>query len=190
MNDSQERILELVQEIEAKRQEILDLTLARPPMTVTDYEFLDGAGNPVKLSDLFGDKDEMILYHNMGPKCHYCMLWADGMNGFTPHFEDRAAFVVTMPTPPAEMTAYAESRGWKFKCVSVLGTSVLHDLGFEPVVGEGTWPGFTTLSKNSDGTISRHSSSFFGPGDDFCAVWHMFRHLPKGVNDWEPKRSY
>jgi hypothetical protein len=30
----------------------------------------------------------------------------------------------------------------------------------------------------------------FGPGDDFCAVWHFFDLLPEGVDGWEPRFAY
>jgi hypothetical protein len=28
------------------------------------------------------------------------------------------------------------------------------------------------------------------PGDDFCALWHLFDMLPGGVGEWRAKFSY
>jgi hypothetical protein len=35
--------------------------------------------------------------------------------------------------------------------------------------------------------ILRVSDAGFGPGDDFCALWHIFDLLPGGAGDWQPK---
>ena len=40
-------------------------------------------------------------------------------------------------------------------------------------------PGVSTLRKNDDGSIERIGVSMFGPGDNFCSVWHFFGLLEK-----------
>jgi len=30
----------------------------------------------------------------------------------------------------------------------------------------------------------------FNPGDDFCALWHIFDLLPGGAGDWQAKYRY
>lgn len=187
MSDFQEKIAGLFKEVSAKQEELTAALREMGATRVSDYEFKRGDGSPVRLSELFGDKDEMIWIHNMGERCDYCMLWADGLNGFIPHIERRCALVLGSPDEPATMKAYAESRGWNFTLASVKGTDFNRELGFF-VEGEGDWPGFSTFKKNEDGTIDRFSMSFFGPGDSYCAVWPMFALLPNGVNDWEPVR--
>ena len=51
---------------------------------VTNYSFstFEGESN---LLELFGEKDQLLVIHNMGRGCRYCTLWADGFNGFLPH---------------------------------------------------------------------------------------------------------
>jgi hypothetical protein len=34
------------------------------------------------------------------------------------------------------------------------------------------------------------SDASFSPGDDFCALWHLFDLLPGGAGDWEAKLRY
>ncbi len=36
---------------------------------VKDYSLTDSRGGKVALSDLFGEKDDIILIHNMGRSC-------------------------------------------------------------------------------------------------------------------------
>ena len=134
----------------------------------------------------------MILVHNMGKSCSYCTLWADGLNGLTDHLLDRAAFGLTSPDEPEVLRDFAQGRGWRFPVASIAGTRLAHDLGFymeDSVEGEpaGYWPGVSALKKIDTGIV-RTRWSFFGPGDDFCAMWPLSELLPP--SKWQPKYSY
>ena len=69
------------------------LQAAAHPQDVTDYVF-SGWEVPVRLSELFGDKENLILIHNMGRSCSSCTMWADGVNGVYDHLASRAAFAL------------------------------------------------------------------------------------------------
>jgi predicted dithiol-disulfide oxidoreductase (DUF899 family) len=157
------------------------------PEEVPDYEFAASAG-PVRLSALFGGKDDLVVIHNMGASCPYCTLWADGYNGIYRHLADRAAFVVASPDRPDAQRKFAESRGWKFPMVSHRGTSFAADMGYRSA--EGGWlPGLSVFRR--DGTrILRVSDTGCSPGDDFCALWHILDLLPEGAGDWAPRFKY
>ncbi len=180
-----EQIATLEKEIEAKKKEIVGLRRSVPPTPVEDYTLANPDGSSVSLSELFGEFDEMILIHNMGTGCSYCTLWADGLNAFWPYFKSKCAFVLSSPDPVAKMAQFAVSRGWEYPVVSTHGSTLTADFGMY-TEKDGYWPGFTTLKKHADGTITRHAQSYFGPGDDYCAIWPMFDLLPSGVGDWEP----
>jgi len=183
LNDARRRILEI-------RAEMRELQAGIEPEQVDDYEFMTTAG-PVRLSQLFGDRDELILVHNMGSGCVYCTLWADGLNGVLDHLEDRAAFVVSSPESPDEQHKFAESRGWRFRMVSHEGTSFAKDMGYYADDGEyaGFHPGVSVFRKDGD-RILRLSDTAFGPDDDFCAVWHLYNLFPEGPDGWGPKYKY
>ena len=172
-------------EIQDKKKALLALRQQVPGVPVTDYELTNADGSKVKLSELFGEFDDMLLIHNMGTGCSYCTLWADGFKGFWPYFKTKSAFVLTSPDPAPKMAQFTSSRGWPFPCVSIDGTTLAADFEFKPDEMM-TWPGVTALKKHADGSITRHAKSFFGPGDDFCAIWPLFDLLPSGVGDWEP----
>ena len=70
------------------------------PQEVADYEFKTLEGT-VRLSELFGDHEGLIVVHNMGPPCPGCTLWADGYNGMYHHVVTRTAFAVSSPDTPA-----------------------------------------------------------------------------------------
>jgi predicted dithiol-disulfide oxidoreductase (DUF899 family) len=175
-------------EIMEQYKRLAKLRRELPPQQVSDYDFTDWSDSKVKLSQLFGDKDELIVIHNMGKSCAYCTLWADGFMGLTKHLEDRAAFVITSPDDPETQRKFARDRGWTFKMVSTKGTTFKHDMGFEPKPKE-VWPGVSVFKKDENGQILHVSKAFLGPGDPYCALWHLFDLLPT-EKEWEPKFRY
>ncbi len=154
---------------------------------ITDYTFTAFPDHKVKLSQLFGGKDELIVVHNMGKKCPYCTLWADGFNGVIEHLEDRVPFVLVTPDAPAVQREFAESRKWRFHMYSAEGTQFIEDMGFG--TKEKPEPGFSVFLKEN-GQIFRVAKDEFGPGDKYTPVFNMFELLPKGVGKWAPKYSY
>ena len=170
------------------KQEIASLKKSLPPESVQDYS-LKGINGDVKLSDLFGDKSDLILIHNMGKSCPYCTLWADGFMGLLPHFKNRAAFVVVSPDDPATQKEFADGRGWKFQMISAQGSTFTKDMGYETDEGY-VLPGYSTFHKDKDGKITRITHGYFGPGDDYCGIWHMFELLKDGAGEWQPGFSY
>jgi predicted dithiol-disulfide oxidoreductase (DUF899 family) len=180
--------MQLEQQLMQMKQKRSKLMREQPRIPVANYAFQSLEGD-VTLSDLFGENDDLIVLHNMGSSCPYCTLWADGFNGQLAHYESRAPFVLVSPDPPAMQKEFAESRGWKFRMVSDAETGFTQDLGFL-MNGTDYWPGVSTFTKDADGNISRVASTFLGPGDDFCPIWHVVDLLADGAKGWEPKISY
>jgi predicted dithiol-disulfide oxidoreductase (DUF899 family) len=182
-------------QIEALHAEMRKLQAAIEPQVVADYEF-EGPDGPVKLSELFGDKTDLFVIHNMGTSCSYCTMWADGFNGVYDHLADRAAFVVSSPNPPIQQAQFAKSRGWRFPMVSHGGGAFARDMGYHRPGADaggdmmgGWYPGVSAFKKTADGVV-RVSDAELGPGDDFCSVWHLFDLLPEGAAGWRPQFRY
>ena len=182
-------------EITALRGEIRTLQAKAPRQEVQDY-VLAGWDGPVRLSELFGDKRDLILIHNMGTGCSSCTMWADGFNGVYDHLASRAAFVVASPNPVAVQKKFAASRGWRFPMVSHATSSFAQDLGYRRVGKDpggdalgGWWPGVSVLRREGD-RIVRVSDTELGPGDGFCVVYSLFDLVPESDFNWEPRYSY
>ena len=165
-----------IQELDTR---LADLRARRPREPVDHYTLTGGTGAAVTPSSLFGDKDDLILIHNMGRSCGYCTMWADGFNAIYPRLEQRASFALASPDDIDAQRAHATARGWKFRTVSAKDTSLFKDMGFESDEGQ-PWPGVSTFHRNADGTIERHASAPFGPGDKFCSVFSFYDLLPGG----------
>ena len=184
-----EKITQLEKQIADTRKKILELRQSVSGEDISDYMLSRGDGSQVSLDELFGNKDELIIIHNMGKGCAYCTLWADGINGIYHHLENRAALALISPDRPDVMKEFTEGREWKFLCLSNNGGNFTKDMGFENESGQ-PQPGMSTFYRDEAGKIHRTAFTNFGPGDDFCAAWHIFDHLKNGVNNWQPKFNY
>jgi len=161
------------------RKELSDAQKNREPESVTDYTF-EGPGKSITLSDLFGDKDDLFVIHNMGTSCPYCTLWADGFNGVFDHW-------LSSPDSVETQQRFKADRNWKFEMVSTGENTFASDMGYQNK--QGHHPGVSVFSKSANG-IHRVADTPFGPGDDFCAIWHLFDLLPDGSKGWQPRFAY
>ena len=183
------------EEIAVLRREMRALQAKVEPQVVRDY-VLDGWDGPVRLSELFGDKRDLILIHNMGTGCPSCTMWADGFNGVYDHLASRAAFVVSSPNTVEVQKQFAKSRGWRFPMVSHVNSTFAQDLGYrhrsDDVLDQamGGWnPGVSVFRRDGD-RILRLSDADLGPFDGFCLVYHLFDLVPGADPNWNPKYSY
>jgi predicted dithiol-disulfide oxidoreductase (DUF899 family) len=182
---------ETKQEIEQREQQIAKLrsevvALKRESaMPVQDYTLHDPDGNAVKLSAAFGDRDQLVLIHNMGFRCPYCTMWADGFQGLYKYIQRRAGFVLVSNDEPEKQKRGAALRGWTYPMLSSKDTTLFSDLGFQ-TEQDGVWPGVSTLKKNADGSLERTACDFFGPGDFYNSAWHFFDLLAPGAEEIEP----
>ena len=174
-------------QIAALRKEMRTVQAKAEPQEVENYQLIDASG-PVRLSELFGDKNELIVIHNMGASCAYCTLWADGYNGIVEHLASRAAFVVVSPDAPETQKKFAAGRGWRFRMASHKGGEFAEDMGYRSKSG-GWLPGVSVFRKEGV-KVLRVSDTGLGPYDDFCSAWHLFDMLPGGAGDWGPKFKY
>lgn len=194
--ERQQRLQALYQELQVKNTELSELLRDEPTRLEEDFEFESSDGT-VKLSELFGDHRDLIVVHNMGKGCNYCTLWADGLAGVTKHLESRVSFVLCSPDTPDAQKTFAESRGWPFRTVTDAKTNA-DDPGFTRKLGflrdedgrEQWWPGFSTFRLDDHDRIVHVASDYFGPGDRYMPVWHMFDLLEGGPKGWQPKAAY
>ncbi len=88
-----------------------------------DYRF-DTENGPAALSDLFGGRSQLLMYHFMfGPDytagCPSCSSIADGFNGIAVHLQNHdVAFTAVSRAPLAKLLAYRKRMGWTFPWAS------------------------------------------------------------------------
>lgn len=176
MQDLERQIEKLEKEIAEKKKEVAQLRSQRPKTPIKDYVFKDPERNEAKLSDLFNGHEELIVIQNMGKACKYCTMWADGFNGIYEYVLQKAGFVLASPDAPEVQQQMRTDRGWAFPMISTEGTDFKRETGFQDEKG-GQHPGVSVFMKNQAGEIFYTNRADFGPGDDFCSVWHFYDML-------------
>lgn len=173
-------IKEIETNLQKLRKKKIELNSKLADMEVKDYILKDRDGNDVKLSEMFGEKNHLILVHNMGRSCPYCTMWADGFKDTYKEIEKKAPFVLVSPDKPEVQKKFAESRGWDYKTYSAADSDFIFDMGYD-VIKEGKhnyWPGVSVFEKEKDGNMRRVAKDYFGPGDFYCNIWHFLDLLP------------
>lgn len=179
-------IADLEKEIYELGKKLAQLRKEAAPVEVPDYSFQTLTG-PVKLSDLFAGKDVLFAIHNMGQGCRYCTLWADGLNPFLPHLEDRFSVVLLSKDLPEVQQRFAHARGWRFRMASHADSTYATDETVTP--GTPGMPGIVCYIREG-GKILRKNRAEFGPGDEFCGIWPVLSLAGFGEDNWTPQYSY
>jgi predicted dithiol-disulfide oxidoreductase (DUF899 family) len=163
------------------------------PVT-TPYIFTLNDRDSVPLAELFGDKQDLVVIHNMGKGCRHCTLWADGFNGVLPHLESRTAVVLMNMDPVDVQREFATSRNWQFTIARDPDGRFSEDMDFSGIDSESgkRWlmPGITTFHRDDNGVITRVANDSFGPGDPFMPIYHVLDLLQDRDAIWHPQYTY
>ena len=168
-----------------------------------DFEFVSEAG-PVRLSELFGDKDTLMVYSMMfGPQrkaaCPMCTSFLTSWNGTAVNLRERVAMVVTARSPMERLTEYKRQRG--------LGNLVFVSDGSGEYTRtyvnaeDADVPGFSVFTRRDGKVYHFYSGELSGamadPGQDprgapdMDPLWLMLDMVPEGRGtDWYPKLEY
>ncbi len=162
------------------------------------YVFQTEAG-PKTLSELFGDKEQLVVYHLMfapdwEAACKSCSFWADNFNGIIAHLAQRdIRFVAISRAPLPKLQAFAKRMGWSFPWASASETDFNFDyhVSFEPnqqrtynyTRMEGfspELPGISVFYKDSTGEVF-HTYSTYARGIELMnAAYQWIDLVPKG----------
>jgi predicted dithiol-disulfide oxidoreductase (DUF899 family) len=161
----------------------------------------DGPSGAVTLAELFGEHDELVVYHLMfhpddDAACAMCSMWVDGFRGVAAHLERRVALAVIAKAPLDKLRAFGRHRGWYgLRLVSAFDEpAFLTDLGVEGSRG-GQFPAVSVFVR--DGDRVRHSyiqgADFpdrTGRGIDLLSpVWSVLDLVPSGRGEWLPDNT-
>ena len=174
----------------------------------------------VKLSELFGEHETLLLYSYMfgaerDSPCPGCTHLLDCIDGAARHVPQRAALYVAAASPIARLIAWADDRGWDhLRLLSTAGNSYsAHYYGnttaLTPAMREERgykdgedWDEPMLNVFRKDGDAIRHfwgSELVFAPDDpgqdhrglDFMdPVWGLLDTMPEGRGDFFPSVSY
>jgi predicted dithiol-disulfide oxidoreductase (DUF899 family) len=170
-----------------------------------DYVF-EGTDGPVKLSQLFGKHDTLVLYNFMyGPRmkeaCPMCTAMLDSLDGAAEHLGQRVGVAVVAKSPIERIADFARERGWdQLRLVSSADNSFNRDYQGETANGDQMpmlhvftrrngkihhfWGSEMLFPSAMRGQNSRHI-------DMIWPLWNVLDLVPAGRgNDWIPNLNY
>jgi predicted dithiol-disulfide oxidoreductase (DUF899 family) len=195
------KLLEKEKELTRLRDEVTSLRRQMPWTEVTEnYTFSDPDGEK-SLSELFGDKQQLIVYHFMYAPgweegCKSCSFWADQYDAIGFHIGERdVAMAVVSRAPWQDFQAFKKRMDWRFPWYSSSANSFNFDyhVSFQEP-GEGYYnyrmtnvmeelPGLSVFYKDDDGMIY-HTYSCYSRGlDPLNATYQMLDLAPKGRDE-------
>jgi predicted dithiol-disulfide oxidoreductase (DUF899 family) len=170
-----------------------------------DYVF-DSEKGPVRLSELFGAHDTLIVSSFMyGPKaarpCPMCSAMLDGLNGNARHIGERASLVVIAKSPLDRILAFTRPRGWtNLRLLSSASNNYNRDYHGE--TAEGSQMPMLNVFVRRKGAI-RHfwASELLGNAkpergqddrheDIIWPLWNALDLTPEGRGKWYPGLEY
>jgi predicted dithiol-disulfide oxidoreductase (DUF899 family) len=168
-----------------------------------DFDLVSEAG-PIRFSNLFGDKDTLLVYSMMyGPQrkapCPSCTSCLGGWNGTAVNLRERVAIAITARSPIERLIDYKKQRGFA-------NLPFVSDISGEYTRAyvhpeDADIPGFSVFTRQAK-TIHHFYSGEMGgdmadPGQDprgapdLDLLWQMLDWTPEGRGtDWYPKFSY
>jgi predicted dithiol-disulfide oxidoreductase (DUF899 family) len=197
----------LSEEIELRRhvERVAALRRALPPggEIPEDYMF-EGSNGAVRLSQLFGDKDTLVIYSMMlGPQreraCPMCTAMLTSWEGTARNLRERVALAVTARSPIGRLLDFKKERGWQ-------NLQIYSDADGDYTrsyvsADDGDVPGLAVFTRGN-GTV-RHfwsgemSGEMADPGQDprgapdLDSLWTILDLTPAGRGaTWYPKLEY
>ena len=159
-----------------------------------DYVFQwanDGkVGQPVKFSELFGDKNTLLLYSFMyGPNwdnpCPSCTSLVDGFDRSWYQVSQNAAFVAIAKAAPEQIHAWAKKRGWsQMALVSGHNSSYQADYKCQGESDDMQWPVMHVFRKLEGKTFHFWGTELAGNHvDTVWPYWNLMDFTPEGRPD-------
>lgn len=201
------RIHLLAEEIELRRhiERVAALRRALPPggEIPENYAF-EGPSGAVRLSQLFGDKDTLVIYSMMfGPQrerpCPMCTAMLTSWEGTARNLRERVALAVTARSPIERLREFWKERGWQNLPIY---SDIRGDYTRSYVsTDDGDVPGLAVFTRDN-GAI-RHfwsgemSGEMADPGQDprgapdLDSLWTILDLTPSGRGaTWYPQLEY
>jgi len=203
---ARKELLRKEKELTRLRDEISRQRRALPWERVEKQYVFDGPRGKETLSDLFGGRSQLMIYHFMfGPGwkegCPSCSFLADTFDGAAVHLAHRdVTFMAISRATLPEIEAFKKRMGWQFKWVSSFGSDFNRDYqaSFSPqeiVVGKVYYnyemtefpseegPGASVFYKNPAGEIFHTYSTYARGLDAMVGTYNWLDLAPKGRDE-------
>ncbi|MEG9438907.1 DUF899 domain-containing protein [Edaphobacter sp. HDX4] len=190
-----------------RRKDALNKERLSLPWVKVEKEYVfEGPEGSRTLGELFGAKDQLLIYHFMfGPEweqgCQSCSMAADTINGNLAHLNARdIALAVISRAPLPKIEAFRKRMGWSFPWLSSFANDFNSDFGvyFTPEQrgGSGYYnfgtgqhpseeaPGISAFYRNKGTGDVFHTYSSYARGvEGLLGVYSLIDLTPNGRNE-------
>jgi predicted dithiol-disulfide oxidoreductase (DUF899 family) len=197
----------LAEEIELRRniERVAALRRALPlGGEVPEHYTFEGENGAVRLSDLFGDKQSLVIYSMMfGPErkrpCPMCTAMLTSWDGTARNLRERVALAITARSPIDRILDFKDERGWQN--LELYSDGKGNYTRTYVSADDGDVPGLNIFTRR-DGKIyhfwaGEMSGEMADPGQDprgapdADPLWSILDLTPEGRGgDWYPKLEY
>jgi predicted dithiol-disulfide oxidoreductase (DUF899 family) len=206
---ARDRLLEAETDLRRQTEAVAALRRELPPGGVVDEDYVfDGPEGEVRLSELFGDHDTLVIYSFMFPRtsdddmpCPSCSSILDSLDGAARHLAQVLSLAIVAKAQLPRVLDYAEQRGWRhLRLLSSSGNG--YNRAYHAEAEDGQQLPMLNAFTRRDGEI-RHfwaSELMSAPRDpeqeprhvDFIwPIWNVLDATPGGRGDeWTPQREY
>ena len=169
-----------------------------------DYVF-DTPNGKETLADLFDGRSQLMVYHFMfGPDweqgCPSCSFVSDHIDGANWHLPHRDVTLLAVSRAPlAEIEAFKQRMGWRFKWVSSYGNDFNYDFhvsftkeelakgkvhyNYDLVEGYDELPGLSVFYKDPSGAVFHTYSAYARGLDMLIGAYNYLDLAPKGRDE-------
>ena len=178
------------------------------PLIEGDYAFTNGNGDTVRLVDMFGEHETLVLYHWMyGPErerpCPMCTSMIGPLAANAADIRQRVGLAIVGRSPVERQKAFARERGWSDALPLYQAQGDAFSLATGGLDPESGWefPALLVLRKDG-GVVRLHwmgemTKEMADPGEDprgavdLSPLWNVLDLTPEGrAPDWYPKLEY
>ncbi len=171
----------------------------------------DGPNGKETLSDLFGGKSQLVIWHfmlgpNMKDGCTGCSFWADSFNGNIPHLAARDIRMMAVSRATMKkIVGFKKRMGWSFHWVSSHNNDFNVDYqvsstreefkkgkgvyNYEKAAPNDEMPGVSVFAKDTEGVIFHTYSTYARGMDPLNAGYQYIDLTPKGRDEYGHKNQ-
>jgi predicted dithiol-disulfide oxidoreductase (DUF899 family) len=205
-NDARKELLNQEKQFTRLRDQLSAKRRALPWLRVEQPYTFEGKSGTCSLSDLFGGRSQLLVYHFMfAPEweagCTSCSFWAESFDRNLIHLAQRdLSFAAISRAPVHKLSAYAQRMGWSFPWFSSQGSSFNYDFAVSfteeqrasgrlvynfgtQAVKSSDMPGFSVFTKGADGSVFRSYSCYSRGIDMMNPAYQYLDLVPKGRDE-------
>jgi predicted dithiol-disulfide oxidoreductase (DUF899 family) len=204
--EARKALLAKEKELTRERDELSRRRRELPWVKVDKRYVFEGPNGKETLSELFGGRNQLIVYHFMlgpgwGEGCKSCSFLADHIDGTLVHLAHRdVTLVVVSRAPWPEIEAFQKRMGWRFKWVSSYGSDFNfdYDVSFtedelakgkvsynydNPEFPSDEAPGASVFYKEKSGHVFHTYSAYARGLDILLGAYNYLDLTPKGRDE-------